>query len=313
MPGLGHDPNRRKLYSRPCHPSRAATRPTVQRRRRPRRLRAPDRRPVHDQHRHRRRGRHGGAGGGAGARRAASWCASPSTTRTPPRRSPGSSRRWTGSASPCRSSATSTTTATCCSPGIPTAPGALAKYRINPGNVGRQAARRELPRHHRGRPARTTSRCGSASTGARSTRALLTEMMDANARAGRSAGRPRRDDGGDGRERAPIGGAGRGRGTVARPDHPQRQGVRRAGPGRRLPDARGPLRLPAAPRADRGGTRRQGHHRQHGGAQHPAAGGHRRHDPRVADARARRRPDRRGAGGAAGAPDRSAFAASRRR
>ena len=35
-----------------------------------------------------------------------------------------------------RSSATSTTTGTCCSRSIPTAPRALAKYRINPGNVG---------------------------------------------------------------------------------------------------------------------------------------------------------------------------------
>ena len=50
-------------------------------------------------------------------------------------------------------------------------------------------------------------------------------------------------------------------GLRPRPDHPQRQGLRRAGPGRRLPHARGALRLPAAPRPHRGGHGRQGHRR----------------------------------------------------
>ena len=47
---------------------------------------------------------------------------------------------------------------------------ALAKYRINPGNVGSEAARRELPDDHPRGASRTTGRCASASTGARSIR-----------------------------------------------------------------------------------------------------------------------------------------------
>ena len=64
------------------------------------------------------------------------WCASPSTCPKPPRRCPRSSSGCSTPASRRRSSATSTTTATSCSPGIPPARDALDKYRINPGNVG---------------------------------------------------------------------------------------------------------------------------------------------------------------------------------
>ena len=46
----------------------------------------------------------------------------------------------------------------------------LAKYRINPGNVGRQAPRRALRDDRPDRRSTTTSRSGSGSTGARSTR-----------------------------------------------------------------------------------------------------------------------------------------------
>ena len=58
--------------------------------------------------------------------------------------------------------------------------------------------------------------------------------------------------------------------------------------------ARRALRLPAAPGPHRGRHGLEGHrrlHRRHGRA---AAGGHRRHDPRLAHARARRRPHARG-------------------
>ena len=47
-------------------------------------------------------------------------------------------RRW---ASTCRSSATFTSTATSCCASIPACAEALAKYRINPGNVGRGSKR----------------------------------------------------------------------------------------------------------------------------------------------------------------------------
>ena len=68
--------------------------------------------------------------------------------------------------------------------------------------------------------------------------ALLTELMDANARAAEPARCPRRDDRGDAPVGAALGGAGRGDRAGPRPDHPQRQGQRRPGPGRRLPPAR---------------------------------------------------------------------------
>ena len=71
----------------------------------------------------------------------------------------------------CRSSATSTTSATRCSTEHPACAEALAKYRINPGNVGFGEKRdRQFATHDRAGAAATTSRCASASTGARSTR-----------------------------------------------------------------------------------------------------------------------------------------------
>ena len=168
----------------------------------------------------------------------------------------GGGARHRGGAGParrarCPSSATSTTTATSSSPGIPTAPRALAKYRINPGNVGGK-------RHDENfraivevalandKPVRIGVNWGSLDQN------LLTEMMDANARSADTARRARRHHGGDGGERAPLRRARRGRGHAARPHRAQRQGVRRAGPGRRVSHARGALRLPAAPRPHRG-------------------------------------------------------------
>ena len=55
-------------------------------------------------------------------------------------------------------------------------------------------------------------------------------------------------------------------------------------------DARRALRLRAPSRPHRGRHGLEGHRRVVGRARHPAAAGHRRHDPRLADARARRRP-----------------------
>ncbi len=59
----------------------------------------------------------------------------------------------------------------------------------------------------------------------------------------------------------PLGGAGRGDRARARPDHPVGQGLGRARPRRRLPAAGAALRLPAAPRPDRGGDGDEGDRR----------------------------------------------------
>ena len=293
---------RPRLYSRPCLPSRAGSTVTAIVGGVPVGSGHPDRRPVDDQHRHGRRARPRCAqvaGAGPGRQRAGAGHGQQRGRRR--RRSRGSSRGWTGSGVTVPIIGDFHYNGHLLLTRYPDCARALAKYRINPGNVGGK-------RHDENfraiievalandKPVRIGVNWGSLD------QSLLTEMMDANARRPIPRDARRRDHGGDGRERAPVRGAGRGRRDAARPDHPQRQGVRRAGPGGRLPHAGGPLRLPAAPRAHRGGPRRQGHHRQHRGAQHPAAGGHRRHHPRLADAGARRRPHRGGAGRAAGAP-----------
>jgi (E)-4-hydroxy-3-methylbut-2-enyl-diphosphate synthase len=100
---------------------------------------------------------------------------------------------------------------------------ALAKYRINPGNVG--------SKHHdahfrqivevavaNGKPVRIGVNWGSLD------QQLLTELMDENAK----TAEPR-----DARDVTME--AGRGVRPVARPHHPVCQGVRRAGPGGRVP------------------------------------------------------------------------------
>ena len=119
--------------------------------------------------------------------------------------------------------------------------------------------------------------------------------------AGRAARRARRDDRGDAPERPALGRARRGDRPAPRPDHHQRQGQRRARPGRRLPAARRALRLPAPPRPDRGGDGRQGHHRLDGRPGDPAQRGHRRHDPGLAHAEPGA-PRARGRGRPAGPP-----------
>ena len=96
---------------------------------------------------------------------------------------------------------------------------ALDKYRINPGNVGAkrhdehfQTIVQAAIEH--GKPVRIGVNWGSLD------QALLTELMDANARAADAPGGPRRDDRGDAPVRAPLGRAGRGDRAGARPDHP---------------------------------------------------------------------------------------------
>ena len=100
-------------FSHDRPPAPPPNRPRHGRRRAGRRRRAGGR-PVDDQHRHRRCCRDRGAGGGARRAPARSWCASPSTAtrRRPPCRT--SATRSPSAASMCRSSATSTTSATSC-------------------------------------------------------------------------------------------------------------------------------------------------------------------------------------------------------
>ena len=178
---------------------------------------------------------------------------------------------------------------------------ALAKYRINPGNVGGKRADEnfraiiEIALANE-KPVRIGVNWGSLDQN------LLTEMMDANAHLPVAPGCAGCNHGGDGRERPAVRGAGRGVGDVARSDHPEREGVRGPGSGGRLPHAGGALRVSVAPRSHRGGPRGQGHHREHRGPEHPAPGGHRRHHSRLADAGARGRPNRGGPGRAAGPP-----------
>ena len=111
----------------------------------------PDRRPVDDQHRHGRCRRDRDPGRAARARRLAAGAGHGQHRRGRGARC----RRWSASSAAsawtCRSSATSTTTATSCSPSTRRWRPRLAKYRINPGNVGAQAPRRELPDDRPGR------------------------------------------------------------------------------------------------------------------------------------------------------------------
>ena len=171
---------------------------------------------------------------------------------------------------------------------FPDCAAALDKYRINPGNVGVGAQHDdnfgrmiEVAVAH-GKPVRIGVNWGSLD------RALLTSLMDENAR---------RPDPREDREvvleamgeRAALGRAGGAFRTAARPHHPVGQGERRARPGRGVSSARLVVRLPAAPRAHRSGPGRQGHRRDHGGAIGAALRRHRRYDPHQPHARAGRR------------------------
>ena len=136
---------------------------------------------------------------------------------------------------------------------------ALAKYRINPGNVG--IGRKDDDNFRtmievaveNQKPVRIGVNWGSLD------QALLTRMMDENS----LLAEPK-----DAREvtmEAMVvsalnsAGAGRKIRNAPRPDHPQRESQRRAGPDRRLSLAGGALQLSAAPRADRSRHGRERH------------------------------------------------------
>ena len=183
---------------------------------------------------------------------------------------------------------------------------ALDKLRINPGNVGFKGKRDrqfstiiELALRYQ-KPVRIGVNWGSLD------QELLTRLMDENA----ASPTPK-----DARavmheaivqSGAAVGRTRPGAGPRPRPDRHLRQGQRRAGPRQRLPPAGPALPLRLAFGADRGGHGLQGHRRLDGGHGHRAAAGHRRHHPRVADARARRRPHAGGAGGAGDPADHGA-------
>ena len=188
---------------------------------------------------------------------------------------------------PSRSSATSTTTGICCSPSIPTCARRLAKYRINPGNVGgkrRDENFRTIVQH----------RARARQAGAHRRELGLARPGPAHADDGRrTRAAPAPLDARDVYIEAMLesalrsAAARRGDGTRPRPDHPLGEGLRRAGPRRRLSPARRALRLPAAPRPHRGRARHEGDRRQHGRALDPPRRGDRRHDPRLAHAATR--------------------------
>ena len=130
----------------------------------------------------------------------------------------------------------------------PEAAAALAKYRINPGNVGTKRRDEQFAQIievaiANDKPVRIGVNWGSLD------QQLLTEMMDANARS------PEPQDSREVMIEAMIESALRSArlaeetGLGARSDHPVGQGVRRPGPGRGLRPPGGSVRLPAAPRA----------------------------------------------------------------
>ena len=170
---------------------------------------------------------------------------------------------------------------------------ALAKLRINPGNVGFGAKRDrqfetmiEVALQH-DKPVRIGVNWGSLD------QALAARLMDDNARL--AAPKAADDVLREALVVSALASAARPRDRPrGRPHRDLGQGQPRAGPDRGLPRARQALALRAASGSHRGGPRRQGHRRHHGGARRAAAGGHRRHDPRLARrrGRARRAPRR---------------------
>ena len=181
---------------------------------------------------------------------------------------------------------------------------ALAKYRINPGNVGFKAKRDtqfstliELAHPlrqagaHRGQLG--LARRGAADPADGRERGLARRRSrpprcSARRSSSRRCSRPQRaEEIGLGRDRIIL----------------STKVSRRPEPDRRLSGPRGPLRLCAASRAHRGGHGIEGHRRLLGRDGHPAAAGDRRHHPRLADPRAGRRPHAGSAGGAGTAAD----------
>ena len=210
-----------------------------------------------------------------------------------------------GGRRPCRTSATA-----CCKRGInvpligdfhyightlltdhPACAEALDKYRINPGNVGfgekrdRQFATLiELALRY-DKPVRIGVNWGSLD------QALLTRLMDENAAspAPMSAAEVTREA--IVQSALLSAAAAEEIGLPRVEDHPLAPRSARCriwSPS--MPMLAAPLRSRAAPRPDRGRHGLEGHRRLVGGARHPAAAGHRRHHPHLADAGARRRP-----------------------
>ena len=153
---------------------------------------------------------------------------------------------------------------------------------------GRQA-RPPVRADGRGRRRATTSRCASASTGAASTRSCWPQLMDENAKRAEPlraaadhvprASSPRRIESARRAEEIGL----RGEQIIL-----SCKMSRRAGPDQRLPRAGAALRLRAAPGPDRSRHGHQGHGGLDRRAGAAAAGRHRRHDPRLADAAAGR-------------------------
>ena len=170
-----------------------------------------------------------------------------------------------------------------------------------PGQRRREAPRRAFPDD---RPDRDRERQAGPDRGQLGlARPGPADRADGGERpAGRAARRTRRDDRRDDPVGDALGRAGRGDRSGPRPDHPERQGLRRSRPGRRLPPAGAVVGLPAPPWPDRGGHGDEGHRLVDGRPGDPAQRGNRRHDPGLADARAGRRPRARGRGRPAGPP-----------
>ena len=134
------------------------------------RRRRADRRAVDDQHRHRRRRRDRPPGGGAGARRLRDRAHHGRPRRGRRRRAAHQGAAAQDRRATCRSSATSTTSATSCSPIIPAAPRRSTSTASIPAmSASRTRRTASSPPSSRWRSS-TTSRCASAPTGARSTR-----------------------------------------------------------------------------------------------------------------------------------------------
>ena len=99
------------------------------------RRRSSHRRPVHDQHGHRRQSRHRQSGDGAGPRRLGTWCASPSTPTKQPRRCPRSSKTLDKFGVRVPIIGDFHYNGHLLLKKYPDCAARLAKYRINPGNV----------------------------------------------------------------------------------------------------------------------------------------------------------------------------------
>ena len=126
---------------------------------------------------------------------------------------------------------------------------ALAKYRINPGNVSIGKKDDDNFRTmievaiENDKPVRIGVNWGSLDS------QLLDPPDGRELQARRTQGRPRRDHGSHGAERAAFGRPGGELRNAPRADHPQRESQRRAGPHRRVPRTGEALRVSAAPRA----------------------------------------------------------------